>query len=141
MLDKMIGSKEFLYFFNVVDFDEKGGVCKTKEYEENDAKANFLYLVSKYNQKFLKQDEKYDEFFKNDLQNVLDSVKKGGDFDKAKNEVISHCKEDVKIILKNSKSDEEFVKKLNAKMVEHETSFSRQFEKAVNNLQLSYIIT
>lgn len=141
MLDKKIGSKEFLYLFNVVDFDEKGNVCKTKEYEENEAKANFLYLVSKYNQKLLKQDEKIDEFFKNDLQNVLDSVKNGGDFDKAKKEVVSHCKEDVKIILKNSKSDEDFVKKLNAEMVEYETSFSRQFEKAVNNLQLSYIIT
>ena len=141
MLDKKLGSKEFLYLFNVVDFDEKGAVCKTKEYEENDAKANFLYLVSKYNQKLLEENEKIDDFFKNDLQNVLDSVKNGGDFDKAKKEVVAHCKSDVRNEFKSAKSDEDFIKKLNQIMVKHETGFAKQFEKAVNNLQLSYIIT
>ena len=141
MLNKNFGSKDFLYLFNVVEFDEKGNVCKTKIYQENEARSNYLYLVSKYNQKLLEEGEKFDEFFKTDLQNVLDFVKEGGDFEEAKNKVVSHCKDNVKSEYKNAKSDEDFIKKLNEEMIEHETGFATKFQKAVNNLQLSYIIT
>jgi thiamine pyrophosphokinase len=68
-------------------------------------------------------------------------VKNGGDFDKAKKEVVAHCKSDVRNEFKSAKSDEDFIKKLNQIMVKHETGFAKQFEKEVNNLQLSYIIT
>ncbi len=141
MLNKNFGSKDFLYLFNVVEFDEKGNVCKTKTYDENEVKSNYLYLVSKYNQKLLEDGEKFDEFFKTELQNVLDSVKNGGDFEKAKNMVVSHCKDSVKSEYKNAKNDEELIKGLNKEMIKHEAGFASKFQKAVNNLQLSYIIT
>ena len=41
-----------MYLFDLVDFNEDGAVSATKLFDENHAKANYLYLVSKYNQKF-----------------------------------------------------------------------------------------
>ena len=41
----------------MVDFDDKGEVCATKSCDLGSARANYLYLLSKYNQTLL-QNEK-----------------------------------------------------------------------------------
>lgn len=141
MLKVMQGENDFLYFFNLIDFDNSGNVCKTNTCDENKAKSNFLYLISKYNQKLLNENEKVSDFFRTDLQKVLEKVENGESFEKAKEVVVENCKYDVKTLFKCAKSDKDFVKELNQKMVEHETDYTKKFQKAVNNLQLSYIIT
>lgn len=141
MLNETPVTKEFLYLFNTVEFDKNGNVCKTNTYSENEAKANYIYLISKYNQKLLKEGEKFDDFFKTDLQNVLGDVKNGGDFEKAKKTVLAHCKEERILEFKRAKNDKDFIQMLNEKTTTQETSFAAKFQTATNNLHLSYMIT
>lgn len=132
----------FLYLFDMVDFDDKGEVCATKSCDLGSARANYLYLLSKYNQTLL-QNEKLPipAFFKEDLEGVLVSIRKGEDFEIAKSQILENCLNNVKILAKQSKSDKELISKLNDFVSENDKEFADKFSKAVNNLQLEYIIT
>lgn len=133
----------FLYLFDMVDFDkETKNVCATSRYSLEQARSNYLYLVSKYNQNLLKEkDLDVPEFFKEELSNVLQNVENGGDFDKAKAQVLKNCLPEVKKVAQSLNCDEALIFKLNELTSENDKQFASKFSKAVNNLQLSYIIT
>ena len=63
---------DFLYLFNLLDFDNKGQVMATSDVDLNHARSNYLYLLSKYNQRLLEDGEKIPEFFKTELAKVLE---------------------------------------------------------------------
>lgn len=132
---------EFLYLFDLLKFDTEGNVCGTSECNEGTAKANFLYLLSKYNQKFLDKNEKVPDFFKVDLSEILKDVENGGDFEKAKALILKNCKKIVVEADKNTRTDYALVLKLNNELISRESEFANEFQKAINNIQLAYIIT
>ena len=133
----------FLYLFDMVDFDkETKNVCETNRFTLEQARSNYLYLVSKYNQNLLKEkDIEVPEFFKEGLSDVLQNVEKGGDFEKAKGSVLKNCLPEVKKAAQGVNCDEALIIRLNELVAENDKQFASKFSKAVNNLQLSYIIT
>lgn len=132
---------DFLYLFDLLKFDATGSVCETSSCDENKAKSNYLYLISKYNQKFLEDGEKVPEFFKAELADVLKSVEAGGDFAKAKEKVLKNCKKIVADAGKNARNDMALVLRLNSELISRENEFANEFSRAINNIQLAYIIT
>ena len=132
---------DFLYLFDLLKFDVDGHICGTTESDERKAKSNFLYLISKYNQKFLDDGEKVPEFFKTELADVLKKVEEGGDFEKAKELVLKNCKKVVVEAGKNARNEMAIVLKLNSELISRESEFADEFGRAVNNIQLAYIIT
>lgn len=132
----------FLYLFDVLDFDKNGHVCGSKSFDENHAKANFLYLLSKYNQSFLK-DEKMavPDFFKKDLNDVLSDVEKGGDFSKAEKKVLENCLKSVQSVAKSVKNEKDLIAKLNEKVVVKDKEFASDFKNLENNKHLEYVLT
>lgn len=131
-----------LYLFDLMDFDVNGDVIESKKFNIGSARANYLYLLSKYNQKLLEKGEGISDFFKSELSNLLENVKAGKDFENAKKCVLEHCKEEVCQIAYDAKSDKELIEKLNIVAVKKvDSEFSKDFGKAINNLQLVYIIT
>lgn len=86
-------TNEFIYLFDLLDFDECGKVCATKFMDLKRAQSNFLYLISKYNQMFLKgQGLKLPDFFIEELSDVLiDLETEGKTFEQAKELVLKHC--------------------------------------------------
>jgi len=132
----------FLYFFDLVDFDSKGNVCETKRFDKDHARANYLYLISKYNQQFL-SDKKLEipPFFKTDLNTVLQATENGVDFKKAKQVVLANCTPEVQYWALKSKSDKEFIQNLNASVSIKDKAFAKNFSENMNNLHLAYVIT
>lgn len=126
----------------MVEFDDKGAVCATKSYTLENARANYLYLLSKYNQTLL-QNEKLSlpSFFKEELNDILSSVEKGESFENAKEKVLNNCLLNVQKFANQSKTDKELILKLNDFVSENDKEFADKFSKAVNKLQLEYIIT
>lgn len=133
----------FLHLFGMVEFDkETKNVCATSRFNLEQARSNYLYLVSKYNQNLLKEKNmEVPEFFKDELSNVLKNVEKGGDFEKAKSLVLRNCLLEVQKQAKGASCDESLIVRLNELVAENDKQFASKFSKAVNNLQLSYIIT
>ena len=132
----------FLYLFDMVEFDEKGNVCANAKLDIEHSRSNFLYLISKYNQQFLTENgEKVPEFFKSQLNEVLFDVESHGNYEKARKAVLSNCCPKVQLMAKLSSSDQDLVRKLNDKVSVADMEFACKFGKAVNNLQLQYIIT
>jgi len=132
----------FLYMFDLVDFDEKGEVCATKTASLEQSRSNYLYLISKYNQIFLKElGVDYDEFFKTELPAVLVEVEKGGDFDKAKLIVLAHCGNFVQEMSAKSSTDRALVERLNENVVMQDSKFYKAYNNAVNDKERNYIIT
>ncbi len=132
----------FLYLFDKVDFENDGQVCATKQHGLEETRSNFLYLVSKYNQAFLQENgESIPEFFKSELNKVLEDVEKGGDFSKAKSKVLENCCEKVQKLAKTSKTEKEFVSSLNDNVSLKDKSFAESLKKVDNNKHLEYIIT
>ena len=132
---------EFIYLFDLLKFDIKGDVCETQKCDENKAKANYLYLLSKYNQKFLNNGERLPEFFKNELEGLMHKVGEGEGFEEAKELVLKNCKDEVQILAKNAHDNRDLICRLNELMIVKESEFANEFRKAVNNIQLAYIIT
>ena len=131
-----------MYLFDLVDFNEDGEVCASKLFDENHTKANYLYLVSKYNQKFLDmQGLKVPEFFKNELAGILAGVEMGDDFEKAKKIVISNCLPKVKMMERESDSDKEFIASMNEFVSYDDKKFKKDIETATNGKHNEYIIT
>ena len=132
----------FLYFFDLVDFDSKGNVCETKRFDKDHARANYLYLISKYNQQFL-SDKKSEipPFFKTDLNTVLQATENGVDFKKAKQVVLANCTPEVQYWALKSKSDKELIQNLNASVSIKDKAFAKSFSDNMNGLHLAYVIT
>lgn len=104
---KTMRTNEFIYLFDLLDFDRHGNVCATKFMDLKHAQSNFLYLISKYNQMFLKeQDIDLPAFFKEDLADVLiDLETEEKTFEQAKALVLNHCLPQVqKFATENEKS-------------------------------------
>lgn len=129
----------FLDLFGLVKFDENGNVCENREQSIGQMRSNYLYLISKYNQEFLLKGE-VPEFFKVDLGNVLNSVEKGGDFEKAKEDILQNCLPQVREIAKKSTSDKNFISNMSDLVeIKDKTTLDR-LAKAKNNLQQEYIL-
>lgn len=130
----------FLYFFDLLDFDKNGAVCATERVDLAHARSNFLYLISKYNQMFLKDENlPIPSFFKDDLQEVLQNVEQGGDYEKAKKQVLKSCLPKVQAY--SNTNERAFVSALAEKLSLKDMDFAEKMKNATNNLQLAYIIT
>ena len=72
---------DFLYMFDLLDFDNKGNLKAAKGADLAKAQSNFLYLISKYNQLFLKAKKlPVPDFFKGELGNVVGESRKTSGF-------------------------------------------------------------
>lgn len=131
---------DFLYLFNLLDFDNNGQVMATSDVDLNHARSNFLYLLSKYNQKLLEDGEKIPEFFKTELAKVLEDVENGADFSVAKAKVLENCKKPVQIFASDGKSDKVLVGRLN-RLIIAKNEAQKDLGKAINNKQVTYILT
>ena len=132
----------FLHMFDLMDFDAEGNVCASKMVTREQAQANYLYLISKYNQIFLRERGlEVPQFFKEDLSAVMAGVENGEDFAKAKSKVLDNCGNFVQSLSTKSSSDQELVEMLNENVVIKDAKFYQEYNKAVNDLQRSYIIT
>lgn len=132
----------FLHLFNLTDFDEAGKVCATTKVDINHSRSNFLYLICKYNQAFLKEENlKVPEFFKEKLSSVLFEVENGGDFEGAKKLIYKNCVPKVQNFLEKAKNEKECIVFLNENVSVKDKMFAAKFEKTINNLQLTYILT
>ncbi|MBP3432086.1 MAG: hypothetical protein J6K39_04475 [Clostridia bacterium] len=130
----------FLYLFDLLDFDANGNVAAGKSVSLEESRSNYLYLLSKYNQAFL-QEEKVavPQFFKEELSSVLSSVEKGGDFAKAKKQVLSNCLSKVQKCAEGS--DKTLILALNDQVSVSDKNFADKVGNETNNLKLEYIIT
>lgn len=131
---------DFLYLFDVVNFDACGNVCGG---EENGlSRSNYLYLLSKYNQTILQEEGlPISDFFKVELAGVLEAVEKGSDFESAKKLVLSNCHLKVQQLALSCRSDKELVLRLNGTISARDEAFAKLVGKNINHLQLAYIIT
>ncbi len=132
----------FLLFFDLVSFDEKGSVNASSTNDINHSRSNFLYLISKYNTYFLKEDKlQIPDFFKDRLAEVLRDVEQGGSFEKARKEVLKNCHPRVQMFANNSSSDREFISRLNSAVPVRDKDFSSSVKKVENDKHLAYILT
>lgn len=132
----------FLYFFDLTNFDKEGKVSASSKYDINHSRSNFLYLISKYNTYFLKEDElSIPDFFKGRLGEILSDVEQGGDFVKAKAEVLKNCCPKVQMLANNSSSDKEFVARLNNVVPLKDKEFSTAVKNVENEKHLAYMLT
>lgn len=139
----------FLYMFGMLDFDKNDKVCEVVSKRDNvvlldkdRARSNYLYLLSKYNQKLAEEmGVKIPDFFKTELSNVLASVENGGNFEKAKALVLSNCVPMLQEIAGKKVSDKKLIETLNECVSLDDELFAKKFSKADNNLHLQYIIT
>lgn len=133
---------DFIYLFDVVEFDKNGDVCETKRYDKNVARANYLYLISKYNQLLLKEkNEKVPDFFKSDLQTVMTKAKEGKNFQNCVEEVVKHCTPKVQEIAGKSKNDKELILGLNSASAYIDKSFASDFREIDNVKHFEYVLT
>ena len=136
----------FLYLFDMLDFDDNGRVCATKEVDLAHARSNYLYLLSKYNQMFLKErakdeksvDKSENNFFRDELKDVLFDVENNGNFEKAAKCVLLNCCPKVQLIAKISKSQREIIEKLTDKLVLQDKEMAVHCQKAQNARELEY---
>lgn len=139
----------FLYMFGMLDFDKNGKVCEVVSkrdnvtlLDKNKARANWLYLISKYNQKIAKDlGIEVSPFFKNELNALLVAVENGANFEKAKAKVLAECIPALKDMATDKVSEKRFVEMLNEVASLDDEIFAEKFSKAENNLHLQYIIT
>lgn len=130
----------FLYMLNLLDFDSQGKVKETKETSLPQAQSNFLYLVCKFNQNFLKEKGlPVPEFFKEELSSVLENVEKGQDYETAKKTVFSNCLPQVSALANQSEKD--IISALVKSTSAYDLEFADKFKEAKNHLQLEYIMT
>lgn len=127
----------FLYFFDELNFDEKGEVCETKTVDKNNARSNFLYLICKYNQELLNEkNEPIPEFFKTGLNKLLDEVENGKNYEKNKKQILSECIPEVQACANSS--DRAMILQLNEFVSVSDKELSKKFE---NDLHRNYVQT
>ncbi len=132
----------FLYFFDLVSFDKDGKVCESKIYDKNHAYSNYLYLVSKYNAYFVKEEGvSLPDFFKTELSTVLKDVEDGKSFEDAKKTVIKNCLPKVQLLAKNSANEREFVENLNCVVPIRDKDFAGSVKEVENDKHLAFILT
>ncbi|MBQ7327390.1 MAG: hypothetical protein IJX00_00285 [Clostridia bacterium] len=132
----------FLYLFDAIEFDAAGEVSASKSVSLEQARSNYLYLVSKYNQMFLKEEnQEVPAFFKEELGAVLVEVEKGGDFDKAEKKVLANCVVRVQKMASNAQSRRQFVAALNAQIVLDDKKIVDKIGVAENRLHKEYLFT
>lgn len=130
----------FLYLFDLLDFDSQGKVCASKGVELQKAQSNFLYLVSKFNQNFLKEKGlPVPAFFKEKLSSVLEEVEKGWDFDVAKKKVFSECLPQISMLA--NRSDKDVISALVENSSVADVEFANKIKDVKNHLQLEYVMT
>ncbi len=131
---------DFLYMFDLLDFDNKGNLKAAKGADLAKAQSNFLYLISKYNQLFLKAKKlPVPDFFKGELGNILADVEAGGDYRFAKSKVFAACLPQVNVL--SEKAEKQAVLALNNAVSLEDVEFAESFQDAKNTLQLEYIMT
>lgn len=142
----------FLYLYDLIDFDENGNVKETSLYDSDKKVAsNFLYLICKYNQFLLKTSEKSQKedekvelpaFFKENLTPLLQKVEKGETSKEyALYKVSEYCLPTVKKIIEEAKNDEEIIHNLNTLVDIDAQKYSKKFKNIQNNKQREYIMT
>lgn len=132
---------DFLYLFGLVNFDAYGNLAADGE-DENISRSNYLYLLSKYNQTVLQEENlPVSDFFKSELQSILQSVEAGGDFEQAKKKILSNCHLRVQRANLSSRNDKELISRLNETISARDEAFAKFVGKNINHLQLAYIIT
>ncbi len=130
----------FLYLFDLMDFDENGKVKETKGVTLSQARSNFLYLVSKYNQKFLKEKKlPVPAFFKDELSGLLTFVELGRDYELIKKKVLSACLPRISAL--SNINEKELISSLNSQVTLDDLDFADKFRDIKNTLQLEYIMT
>ena len=90
----MKNTTEFLYLFDLLDFDENGNVAVAEHAEQLlQAQSNFLFLVAKYNRFLVKKEGmELPEFFKEELAQLLIDLEIGEKtFVQAKQQVLENC--------------------------------------------------
>lgn len=131
----------FIYLFDKIGFDKNGAVCATKACTLEQARSNFLYLLSKYNQHFLQEDKlPIPAFFKENLSGVLSGVENGENYESAKKEVLKNCTPKVITLAKGVKSEQEMISKLNDLVYVNDSKVG-DLKKADNKKHLEYILT
>ena len=132
----------FLYLFDTIEFDAAGDVCASKSVSLQQARSNYLYLVSKYNQMFLKEEgQEVSAFFKEELASVLAEVEKGGDFAKAEKKVLANCLPKVQELFAACQSRRQFVGDLNGKTAVEDKKIVEKVGVAENRLHKEYLLT
>ncbi len=140
---------DFIYLFDLLNFGENGQVIATNSCDLNQARENYVYLLSKYNQKFLKiKGLETPEFFKAELPHVLKSVREGGEeeFESAKKAVCAYSVDYVKEIVEKAKSEVETIQVLNRLLAMKDRSFfsneklAGKIRSAINNKQITYTL-
>lgn len=132
---------DFLYLFDMVDFDATGKVSANKCGLEK-ARSNFLYLLSKYNQTILQEENlPISDFFKTELSSILEEVENGGDYEKSTKAVLSNCHLKVQQYAMTANNEKDMLLKLNETISARDVLFANLVGKNVNHLQLAYIIT
>lgn len=132
---------DFIYLFDMVNFDVNGNVCAGGHGLEV-SRSNFLYLISKYNQTILQEENiSVSDFFKTELAEILKDVEKGGDFESAKQRVLSNCHLKVQFLALSTESEKGLVLALNGAISARDEAFACLVGKNINHLQLAYIIT
>ena len=132
----------FLYLFDAIEFDAAGEVSASKSVSLEQARSNYLYLVSKYNQMFLKEEnQEVPAFFKEELGAVLAEVEKGGDFDKAEKKVLANCVARVQKMASDAQSRRQFVVALNAQIALDDKKIVDKVGVAENRLHKEYLFT
>lgn len=134
----------FLCMFDLLDFDGQGKVKESKGQSLQKARSNYLYLISKFNQRFLSDaGMAVPDFFKQELSSVLSEVEQGWDFDVAKRKVFGACLPQVSELL--GKSDKEVVAELVELASESDKNFATNFkdrgDHEINPRQVEYIMT
>lgn len=132
---------DFLYLFGLVKFDIDGNLV-AGDCNGETARSNYLYLISKYNQTILQEENlPVSDFFKTELQEILKDVENGGDFAAAKEKVLSNCHLKVQKVALSARNDKELISKLNGTISARDEAFAKFVGQNINHLQLAYIIT
>lgn len=128
-----------VYCFGLLGFDENGNICACKGVNKYKARSNFLYATAKANQ-ILLNGEPFSYFFKDPLRAIMDEVENKGDFQIAKNSVVSNCLPIVQKCAKESKNDKEFLEAV-VKCLPMDANDKEKLDKATNRLHAEYILT
>lgn len=133
----------FLYLFKLIDFDEKGELKQTDINEIGKVRANYLYLICKYNQRLLQENkEKVPDFFKTQLKEILSNAEKEETkFEEGFKKVLLSSKGVVKQAYENSSSKRDFLLRLGEKISVIDEKFATNFKKAKNCKHLEFIMS
>lgn len=144
----------FIWLSDLIGFDAAGELSATKICSIEQVCSNFLYIVSKYNQRLIKDEAKTSnvkpklpEFFMTELKGLLQKVEnKEISFEKAEKQVISNCLPSIQKTYKNAKSKRDILCKLCEQVTLSDEDFTNKNAKTLasnggKNKFLQYIMT